>query len=183
MFALATRYIDVAVASVLFETWPIVTVILLGRLLGGAGGGRRVTVVTLGLMCLGLVGFGFVVAGQAGGFRSLFSFDSSMLSTLAGVLLAGLAVALGVLCAFGYRWGAELRAGLGPEVLAWRDSRGIDLFCVVLGTLLANVAAVPFNLAVGWGSGESACPLGAFALSVGGGVSAYGAAGVGLAKG
>ena len=180
-FGLATRYIDISLASVIYETWPIVTILLMQRLLSDSGRYRKITPAVVGLMLVGLLGFALAVGGQSGGFRALVTFDASSLETLLGVFLAVLAVVLGSFSAFGYRWGEDLKKELPPSLIGRKSPGSIDLFCVVAGTLLANCIAVPVNLTAGFATGEEA-GLSMFSISIIGGVFAYAAAGVAWRK-
>ncbi len=176
VFSWSTRYIDVSVAAVLWELWPLVMILFLHRLIG-SGRYRRFTLGDLLLLGFGFAGFGFVVAGQSGGFGELLSFTASLGATLLGVALALAAVVLGSLAAFGYRWGLDLKVALPAGLVAGRSPASVDLFCVIFATLLANCVAVPLNLAVGLTQGERA-DFDLFGITILGGALAYAMAGI-----
>ncbi|MYC34860.1 MAG: hypothetical protein F4X64_17020, partial [Chloroflexi bacterium] len=122
VFAWSTRFVDVSITAILFETWPIFIILIMERLFRGQTRYRRPTDIsgddadseqeppryhrlTPGMfliMLLGVAGFGFVVVGQAGGFAGVQA--SSLLVAIIGVILAVVGAITTAFAAFSFRW-------------------------------------------------------------------------------
>ena len=96
---------------------------------------------------------------------------------LLGVCLAVLSVLLGALVTFSFRWGLSLAREMPDGVCRGRSAASVELFGLMVGTLVPNVQAVPVNLLIGWASGETLVATG-WQISQLGGMTAYAAAGV-----
>ena len=181
-FTLSLGFVDVSVAAILFETWPILMVLLIVFLFRDEDRYQRNMLSVVPLMLMGFVGFGFVVISQFGG----FSGDYDFVSLLLGVGLAVVGAGVSSLGAFTFRWGADLSSDL-EEVLVendrgdggagysdtewWNaepvfdrqesglvdkdDEYALNMFGVVLGQTIANLLAVPVNAGMGVAFSES----------------------------
>ena len=174
MFALATRFIDVSVASVIFETWPIASLLLIAYLFRNEGRYQRITPGMLLLLGLAFVGFFFVASSQTGEFRNWMSVSS--LETGIGLILVLLAVVVASLVAFTFRWGEDFRNAL-PEDVSDRDNATVMVSCVILGSCIGALISAVLNLAIGIGVGESISTNDIVAAVIGGAI-AYGLANI-----
>ena len=155
-FALSTHYIDIAVATVIFEIWPILLIWLSGRILSRYNVTSREVYF---LSVLGFIGIVFVILSEFHGDVGLASWFSQMLgeSQLGlGFALIFIALIIAPLGAFGLRWGVDLGRSLGNAEDAQQGTRGQEFFGAVVGQLIGNAFALAINLSVGMFSGEQA---------------------------
>ena len=175
LFTYSTRFVDVSVAAVLFELWPLFSVPLMAALTRRKGRYARITLGSMLLLSGGFAGAAFVVASQSGRFGGagvLPTFDLALGASLAVLSAVAVAVALAV-CLF--RWSEDLVERLPGHA---RDSWGhldLELFAVAVAIVVADVfsfamdAGVALPLArtwvlstwqLGWRSGCSSTSLG-----------------------
>ena len=131
LFALATRFIDVAVASVIFETWPIVSLFVTAYLFRHEDRYQKVTLGMVLLLALAFVGFFFVAGSETGVLLSSIGVDS--LGTWVGVLLVLLAVAIASFVAFTFRWGEDFNNVLKKEANDVIDKESPTVILVTIG--------------------------------------------------
>ena len=157
-FALAINRIDISVATIVYETWPIFMVILIPRLFKKRY--RKITPTILGLLIMGFIGFVFVIIGQAGGFGTLdFSSGSPL---LIGVLFAIIGSLLSSLAAYDLKLIANFiklntrflekvkdknRSSLSPLKMS--------LFCVAIANVVIGVFSTIMNAGAGFINNES----------------------------
>ena len=153
MFAWSTRFVDVSVSAILFESWPIFIILITARLFRGDTRYRDITYEMLLLLALGLVGFAFVVVGQAGGFANIQTGGLSLL--IVGVILAMLGAIATSFTAFSFRWGTDVAGELSEESRAGFSDASLDLFGVLVAFLIANTVSAIVNTFAGFSSGES----------------------------
>ena len=157
-YAWSTRFIDVAVAAALFETWPVFLVILTARLFRTEARYRKITKRTLLFFGIAILGIIFVFASEAGGFVSPTSLEKPA-NLAAGVGLTLLAVALASLSAYGFRWAADLAKRLSDlPKLKKRSKSELETFGAFTGMAASNLAASPAVAALGFARGEYASP-------------------------
>ncbi len=156
LYSWSARFVDISVTAILFETWPIVLVFLIGWLYRDeVAGGFRFRALSFEqfiLLLLGFVGFVFVVLCQYGRAEGLGSIRA--VGLVVGLTLAIAASGVTSLSAFGFRWGTDLSSDLRSRGISEKDSRSLDLLGVVVVSILANVLVVPANFAVGIFTGE-----------------------------
>ena len=171
LYAWSTQFIDVAIASTLYETWPIFLVILMGWLFRMEARYRKVTVKTIFPFVVALIGIASVIASQAGGFGSFVSADTGWINLAIGVALAFGAVGLATLGAFGFRWSADLASELSELPNNRERGKGrLELFSTTVGLTIRYLVALPFIASVGFMLNE---PISSDALiwgAMGGGV-------------
>ena len=151
-FTISLRFIDVSIAAILFETWPIVMVLLILFLFRRERRYEQNLSSTLPLMLMGFWGFSFVVSSQFGA----FAWNRELMQLALGVVLAFLGAGVSSLGAFTFRWGADLSrvlTELGEEEEG--DEFALDMFGVVVGQTIANLATAPLNIIIGLAWGES----------------------------
>ena len=106
-FSLAVRSVDVSVATVFYEAWPIFLIALIGRLFVREQRYERTSREVFVLSFVGFIGFAFVAASQTGGFH--FQVDGPDGESWGlGFGLLAVALFLAPLSAFGLRWGVDL---------------------------------------------------------------------------
>lgn len=102
LFAWSLRYIDIAVTTILFQSWPIFFLLLSAMLLRKDAQfeqSDKGTVSLILLIGLGIVGFTFIIFSQTGEFGEFG--EAGVTNLLIGIALAAGAMALGNLKAFG----------------------------------------------------------------------------------
>ena len=165
LFGLSTKFTDVSVIAVLFETWPIfyilITVrILNARALGYVGEEDDVdgTNTWHSLFILVLIAFaGLVfVFGSQGEYEGIGSvgnlFAWGRVPAVATVLCAAL---LGSFPAFSFRWGIDLGREISHIFPEESDNGSLRLCCITVATMMANLISMPFSIGIGIISGES----------------------------
>ena len=140
-FALSTRFIDISITTILFESWPIFLILTVWWLFRNEKRYRSITPWTILLLCLGFVGFAFVILSEAGGIYQLRN-THSIWNLIWGILLAIISVGITTLAAFGLRWGADLGKTLAAELETGKDKVSLELFSVVVANLIGNSSAI-----------------------------------------
>ena len=169
LFAFATRYIDVSVAAIIFEIWPISSLFILQYLFRQD---KYYEGITLGmglLLAVAFVGFVFVAGSQTE--EPLNWAGGSFLETWRGLALILLAVAVASFVAYTFRWGEDFRKEL-PEDLTDEEDVMIRIGCVILASCIGALIAAPLNFAIGFGTGETVS-TDLVLLAMAGGVVAY----------
>ena len=152
-FAWSTRFVDVSVSAILFESWPIFIILITARLFRSDARYHEITSEMLLLLALGLVGFAFVVVGQAGGFANIQTGGLALL--IAGVALAVLGAIATSFTAFSFRWGTDVASELPDSSREGISEASLDMFGVLVAFLVANAASAIINTFAGVSSGES----------------------------
>ena len=173
IFGWSLKYIDVSVASVLFETWPIWMILLTGKMFHMEN--RYENINTFGWACLlmGFAGLSFVILSQTSdvvfGRENISSFYLFL-----GVLLALIAAGMGALrggCSI--RWGetsAKMKRRLAKmntddaicretivlenasDQAQKKPTKDLAMFFALLVTILASIPSVIIGVALGvWG--------------------------------
>ena len=153
LFALSTRFVDVSIAAILFETWPIFLIILTAFLFRGANRYRKITPDVVLLLVIGFLGFWFVASSQTGGFGNWS--DSRVASTLIGIFIVVLAIATTSLAAFAFRWGVDLVRLLPDEVTRGKNPDLVEICCIITATCIGNFIGGGIKGFIGLASGES----------------------------
>lgn len=152
-FAWSTRFVDVSVTAILFESWPIFIILITARLFRGDARYHEITYEMVLLLVLGLAGFAFVVVGQAGGFANIETGGFSVL--IVGVFLAMLGAVATSFTAFSFRWGTDLVSELPASSREGISESSLDMFGVLVAFLVASTVSAVVNTFAGMGSGES----------------------------
>ena len=175
LFAWSVKFIDITVAAILFEMYPVGIILFASWLFRGEMRYRRVTVTTAFLISLSMVGLVFANVSQVSGFGVVG--PAFLWRSLIGVALVAAAIVAVSLSVFGLRWGADLSAELsrGPEV------RSLELYCVVIALLAVSLFSIPVSLGVGLAAGES-ISSDALVIGVAGGVLANAVASIAWRK-
>ena len=153
LFAWSLKFIDIAVTTILFQSWPIFFLLLTALFLwkdASIDPSGKGTVSLILLIGLGIIGFGFIIFSQTG---EIGKFGDAGLSHLIfGLLLALGAMSLSNLKAFGIDWGRNL----GNQLSGSLRGLGSDpaIFFVIISFLLSSLGAAIVGLMVGLGRGE-----------------------------
>ena len=152
-FAIGIRFVDISVATILFETWPIVLILMTAALFRGESRYRKLTPAVLLLLALGFVGFSFVAASETGGFGNWG--NAELLNTIIGIVFVLLAALTISLSAFGFRWGVDLRQALPEKLLKGKNIALVDVCCVLVASFIADFAGAVLASTIGLASGET----------------------------
>ena len=152
-FALATSFVDISVAAILYETWPIALILLTALLFRGEARYRKITPEMMLLLVIGFVGFWFVATSQSGGFRDLS--DSQLAETLIGIGLVLLAIFCASMAAYGFRWGVDLNHALPEQLVKDKNNDLVDICCVLIAQVIASFTAAWLSGTTGYLIGET----------------------------
>ena len=156
LFVWSTRFIDISVTTILFETWPLFLVLLMAVLYRDADRYRRLSFSLVLLLFVGFVGCALVVGSQQGGFTE---FRGGAVYVVAlGVGLAVCASLATSLAAYLFRWGSGLAESLPGDVVRGlgRDPVSLEMFCVAIGIVISDLFSIALNGSIGVAFGESA---------------------------
>ena len=154
LYMLSAGVIDVAATAVLYETWPIMLVLLMSWLFRGEGRYLKVGPFTLFAFVLAVVGVALVITSQVGGLGGLRDLGNTSAGNVAmGAGLAFGAAGMTALTGIGFRWGADTARELPTSREHNRSS--LEVFGVVSGSLVGCALSLPVMAGVGLGRGES----------------------------
>ena len=154
LFAWSIKYIDIAVTTLLFQSWPIFFLLLSAMILrkdANLDTSGKGTLSLILLISLGFIGFAFIIFSQTG---EIGQFNEIRLSHLIiGLVLALGAMALSNLKAFGIDWARDL----GNQLSGSLRGLGSDpaIFFVIISFMFSSLGAAVVGLIVGFGRGES----------------------------
>ena len=152
LFAWALQYIDITMATIVFQSWPIFFLILSALLLREnirhLHNGKTALSLFL-LVSLSVIGFAFIVFSQSGEIGHL----GNVSSLITGVVLVAGAMALGNLKAFGIDWGRRLGNQLSGDLTGLGSSP--VMFFVLVSFLISSFGAAAVGLIVGLGRSET----------------------------
>ena len=159
LYAWSTQFIDVSVAVMLYEIWPIFLVMLTAWLFRKEARYRKITANTIFPFGFAFLGIVSVIASQAGGIDAFASVDTGGVNLAIGVALAFGSMGLAAVSAFGNRWAADLASELSE--LPGNRERGkdrLELFGVVVGIAIRSLISLPFITSVGFMLNEPISP-------------------------
>lgn len=175
LFSWSTTLVDTVISTIVYETWPILYLALLGWVVSGIDGTRRYRALGVSdyFCCLlAFAGLAYVVIGTTGIGPSL---DSDYASQALGIGLALAAAALSALNVYNFSWGVDLHKAL-PKHLSAPDGGNIsEIACVMIGFALSSffalVISAPPAFVIGGGISSSSA---AVSILAGAGVLAAG---------
>ena len=154
LFAWALQYIDITIATILFQSWPIFFLMLSAMLLRenirDFQNGKTLLSMFL-LVSLGFIGFAFIIFSQTGEIGKLGEVSISRMAI--GIGLIVVAMALGNLKAFGISWGRQLGNRLSGSITGLGSSPA--MFFVLVSFLISSLGAAVVGAIVGLGRGET----------------------------
>ncbi len=151
--AWSSRFVDVSISAILFGTWPIFIVIIHDRLYQHRDRYHRLSPQILLLLALGLVGFAFIIVGQAGGLDNVET--TGLAEVVIGVVLAVLGAIATACNAFGFHWGTDLADDIPAETRQNISNESLEFFGLLVAFLIANAVSGLFNTLAGVSSGEA----------------------------
>lgn len=149
-YAWSAQFIDVSIAAVLYETWPILFIILTGWLFSREKRYRKISARILVLFFVAFLGVASVIASQAGGLGNLW--DTSLFALGLGVVIVITAGVLTSLTAFGFRWGSNLASELSDIRNYSKDA--LEMFGVIVGIAICCLLTVPLTTTIGFARNE-----------------------------
>ena len=149
LLALSVRFVDVSVAAVLFEMWPIFFVLLRANLEK-----QHLAFTTFMLLFPAVAGLAFVIFSQSEPGSGIGGVSGDTLLGGALAFLGGLASAC---TAFSFRWALDLQNKLpDPPVEEERAAPvALALVPVLIAFMITNMVALPLTIVIGVSSGES----------------------------
>lgn len=152
LFSWSLRFIDVSIATVLWEMWPILLIALMSRLFP-LGGYRKNIIGIFPFLAVAAIGLGFAVLSQTGEFSFGGGTWLDLGKGVALVLLAALAVSFS---AFTFRWGQDLADKIPQGALVVGRSKGsLALFGTIAGYTVASVFGAVLTAGIGFVGGET----------------------------
>ncbi len=158
-FALSTQYIDIAVATVTFEIWPILVIWLSGRIFVRYNSTSREVYF---LSLLGFAGIVFVVLSEVPGGLGFGGWFNEILGASQlglGFSLILISLAITPLGTFGLRWGVDLGRSIAKQDDDGQDTGGLEFFGAIVALMIGNTFAFCINIGMGMLSGEQAPDL------------------------
>ena len=153
VFMLATRWVDVSVAAVLFASWPLAAVPVLGLLMRGRY--RRVGPGLVAGLAVGWCGVALVVLGQSGAGAGA-PWGPGLALALPGVALGILSGVVTGLAVFVFRLGSGLASSvLDAGLVGSRGRVDLEVLGMGVGLVATGVASVGVNVALGLSLGET----------------------------
>ena len=152
LFAWSLQYIDITMATIVFQSWPIffliISALLLRENIRHLHNGKTALSLFL-LVSLSVIGFAFIVFSQSGEIGQL----GNVSRLITGVVLVAGAMALGNLKAFGIDWGRRLGNQLSGDLTGLGSSPA--MFFVLVSFLISSFGAAAVGLIVGLGRAET----------------------------
>lgn len=168
LFAWSTRYVHVAISTMIFEIKPIFQILYLSRLLqkfdpkDTSPGRRKITISMVWLMVFALSGVIFVIVSQLDINGNGWFSTSSLSSTLFGVLLVCGSTVASCMAGTALYWGQLVAHESQARDKFLRDKRVVDvgdyhleMFFSQICIILSAAIMFPIVLATGWIIGET----------------------------
>ena len=154
VFGWSLKYIDVSVAAVLFQTWPLWMIFMTGKMFQNDS--RYENVVLLGWFCIlmGFAGLGFVILSQTGDV-ALIGENMPLSYLILGVSLAlasAIISALGSSCTI--RWGTTVLKDI-PDYKKQETDKNLTIFFVLMSIILAGIPGIIIGIALSVGGGHN----------------------------
>ena len=153
LLSISSGFVNISISAVLFETWPIFLVILMGWLFAKDGRYERNIFALIPVLFLAFVGVVLVSMSQVDNLEGLA--DLFLPSTVMGVMVGLGAAVMSGFAAFGVKWGVDLASELRFGSLdAGHDMQSLNLFAVVVANFISSLFSVPLSFALGAFNGE-----------------------------
>ena len=157
IFAFALRYIDVSVATILIEMWPIILVVFMARMFKQQTRYREVTTDKWILFTVAFVGVAFVVVSQSTTIGSVVSELFTYQTTIGISLLLLTATVRAIAVAASVKWGATISGGIGDND---------EVFFTISAHTISRILTAPAFFLIGVLSGESIESIGNVGVSI-----------------
>ena len=151
VFGWSLRYIDVSIATILHETWPIWMILLTGKMFQSEKRYENVNVFGWVCILMGFIGLGFVILSQTG--YAVFGKENmSWLYLFLGVLFALVSAGMGALhgsCTI--RWGADVMKDVSKHKQK-EASEDLTMFFIMIAMVLAGIPNIIISVGLSvWG--------------------------------
>ena len=156
LLAWATRFVDISVATILMESWPILLVFLVGRWFTARDRYVKPTPALVLLLTAGFAGVALVILSQGVGGDGFYG--GTLVAPFLGFLLALGAALCIALSGLGVSWGIDVGKDLAavPDLKFRRES--LELFGAMVVSFSASLPAALFAGALGLADGEALRP-------------------------
>ena len=151
IFGWALRYIDVSVASVLYETWPLWMILLMGKMFQTENRYKSLGVFGWACILMGFVGLSFVILSQTSG----IVFEGETMSLFHLFLGVSLALIASILTAMSngcsIRWGTTVLMDI-PDCKQKEIDKDLTMLFVLMAIVLASIPNIIISVSLGgWG--------------------------------
>ena len=165
IFSWSLKYIDVSVASVLFETWPLWLILMTGIMFKKENRYENINTSKWFFLLMGFAGLVFVVLSQ---YEEL-SFkenNTSLFYAVLGVILASISAILGAAaCGCSIRWAATVLNDI-PMDKQKETNKDLTIFFSLLALIVANIPGVAIGAALSaWGAHNETVELNNMAVA------------------
>ncbi len=156
LLAWATRFVDISVATILMESWPILLVFLVGRWFTARERYVKPTPALVLLLTAGFAGVALVILSQGVGGDGFYG--RTLVAPFLGFLLALVAALCIALSGLGVSWGIDVGKDLGalPDLKARRES--LELFGALVVSFSASLLVALLAGSLALSSGEEFRP-------------------------
>lgn len=151
-YVLSTKFVDISISAVLYESWPLILIIYTAWLYRGQQRYRPQEPGTMSLMLAGAGATALVVTSQNGTLADLDQGQS--LNLMAGVALGLTSAILSSGAAASLKWGSTLAERLAEQGTPNGNRTGTEVMGGCTASLLDNAAIVPLNLGLGMATGK-----------------------------
>ena len=145
-FLLATKYIDIIAVIIIYETWPIIKILIMDRLFKSTNQYHPITFKLIALFGLSLLGVAIVIIGQ-----SATQIDAMRLQegTITGVALALLAAVLTALApSFSLKHGAIVGLNLSKETGVGYNLLYCSMISIFIQRTISGIIALVVAIAL-----------------------------------
>ena len=151
IFGWSLRYIDVSVAAVLYETWPLFMILLTGKMFQTENRYENIGAFGWACILMGFVGLGFVISSQTDDVsfaKETIPLFHLFLGVLLALVSAGLAAMYGS-CSL--RWGADVLKDI-PERKQKETDKDLTMLFALVAIVFTGIPVLPISVALGaWG--------------------------------
>ena len=155
LFAFSIRFLDVPVATVIFETWPIVMITLLVKLGQSQAPGPRTSLTPKDWLLTGLATAGMAMAIASQGGLDPTGSAAGPWHLFIGVATAVLAAGAAGTAAFSLIWSRAITASLPAPAARRLDPDRTGIYLALLPLFITSAVAVPAGAAASIATGET----------------------------
>ena len=150
-FAHSTRFLDISISTILFETWPVFLIFLRSYLFRKKLGYHRLGPEILLVLSLSFTGLLFVVGNQTNNpGQPGIHLTAGTHAIVLGTLLALTASACSSMFAFAYRWIENLEHLLPKQLVKTHQGPPIAIFsnttATMMGSAVETIALLPIKM-------------------------------------
>ena len=158
-YSWSTEYIDPAVTTVIFGGWTFTTVLFVGWTFRSERRYERTSGALVGFMLIGFAGFALAILSQRADIFDFGQGAAPLIEVGIGVLLAVISMSMATLGSFVLKWGVETAQRVDAVADHPYEQSELEVAGVLTGIVVAALVAIPVNLVLGLGRGESTVGL------------------------